>query len=102
MLKHIRALVKSVKSEGKNIPILFFSQEAKKTRSTHALRATLALSHISRPKTRSPNTSQNMVHDEATAIQILNPKRILATYSSTTLSLFATTSSSSREDDDEK
>lgn len=104
MLKHIRALVKSVKSEGKNIPILFFSQEAKKTRSTHALRATLALSHISRPKTLSPNVSQNTVHDEAAATQIVNPKRILETYSSTTLSLFTTTSPSSRreDDDDEK
>ena len=65
---------------------------------------TLALSHISRPKTLSPNANQNTVHEEATATQTVNPKRILETYSSTTLSLLTTTpmASSSREDDDEE
>jgi hypothetical protein len=63
---------------------------------------TLALSHISRPKTLSPNANQNTVHEEAIATQTVNPKRILETYSSTTLSLFTTTpmASSSREDDE--
>jgi hypothetical protein len=63
---------------------------------------TLALSHISRPKTLSPNANQNTVHEEAIATQTVNPKRILETYSSTTLSLFTTTPSSREDDDDEE